>query len=88
MRQDNRLIDAFIVAFIVGLALLWAGKAWSAEIVDTEKLVEAIKKAEGSISHPYGIMRDYCKAGDPDGQCRKGALQTIDKWKRKLDYRI
>ena len=81
------LQDLLILACLLGMTLLWARQAWSAEIVDTGRLVEAIKKAENSYIHPYGIMRDYCKAGDPDGQCLKGCIQTVEKWKRKLDYR-
>ena len=31
-RQDNRLIEAVIIAFLVCVALMWANKAWSNEI--------------------------------------------------------
>ena len=86
MRQDNRIIEAVILAFLVAVVLLWAGNAWSAETIDTMRLVSAIKRAENSYRHPYGILKDYCKAGDPDGQCRKGCVQTINKWKSKLEY--
>lgn len=88
MKQDNRLVEAVILAFLVAVALLWSGRAWSTEIVDTERLVTAIGRAENSWGYkPYGVMRNYCKPYDPDGQCRKGAIQTVEKWKRKLDYK-
>ena len=86
MRQDNRLIEALIIGFLLCASLLWAGKAWSAEIVDTGRLADAIYKAENSKAHPYGVMRNYCHAG-AEAQCRKGCIQTVEKWKRKLDYR-
>ena len=87
MRQDQRLAEAIVIAFIVACSLLWANKAWSSEIVDTNRLAVAIGKAENSWGYkPYGILKDYCKAGDPDGQCLKGCKQTINKWKQKLVY--
>jgi hypothetical protein len=86
MRQDDRLRDAVVVLFIIGVALMWAHKAWSAEVIDVPRLAEAIKKAENSVSHPYGIMRDYCHAG-AEAQCRKGCIQTIQKAKKNLDYK-
>jgi hypothetical protein len=87
MRQDNRLIEAVIIGFLLCASLLWAQKAWSGEIVDTGRLVEAIRKAEGGTKavKPYGIMKDYCHKGAVS-QCRKGALQTIEKWKERLVY--
>ena len=55
-----------------------------------EETCEAIRQAENSYSHPYGIMRDYCKPGDPDGQCRKGCIQTVNKrlglWNKVDDF--
>jgi hypothetical protein len=47
--------------------------------VSDDVIADAIKRAENSKSHPYGILRAYCKPGDPNGQCRMGCLQTIDK---------
>lgn len=85
MRNDNRMMDSVIVIFILALALIWAGKAWSYEVVDVDRLADAIYKAEGSITNPYGIMRDYCHAG-AEAQCRKGCIQTINKWKERLKY--
>jgi len=46
------------------------------EVIDVPRLADAIKKAEGSRSHPYGILRDYCSA-DTEAKCRKGCVQTI-----------
>lgn len=54
--------------------------------INITSLVEAIKSAEGSKNHPYGILKPYCKPNDPNGQCRKGCIQTINKWKKKLSY--
>lgn len=86
MKTDRRLQDAVVIAFLVVMALLWVTGAWSAEIVDSDKLADAIYRAENSIEHPYGIMRDYCHKGE-EKQCRKGCIQTIEKWKMKLDYK-
>ena|SRR3990167_3051559 len=58
--------------------------------VDVNRLADAIKGAENSYNHPYGILKPYCKAGDPNGQCRKGCKQTIEKrlrlWDGKGDF--
>lgn len=48
------------------------------------RLADAIKKAEGSRSHPYGILKDYCKA-DTEAKCRKGCVQTIHHALRDWD---
>lgn len=61
-------------------------KGYGAEIVNIEILVDAIKRAENSHKHPYGILKPYCKPNDPDGQCRKGCRQTVTKWLAKLKY--
>jgi len=52
-----------------------------AQDIDFNKLADAIYIAEGGSRavKPYGILRDYCKAGDRDGKCRKGCIQTINK---------
>ena len=95
-RQDNRLIEAVIIGFLVCASLLWAKQTWSNEItgerqtgneiIDVERLATAIRTAENSKSHPYGVMRDYCHAG-AEAQCRKGCIQTIEKAKKNLDYK-
>lgn len=54
--------------------------------IDVQRLADSIKVAEGSTKHPYGILKAYCKPNDPDGQCRKGCIQTINKWQKKLSY--
>ena len=54
--------------------------------LNTERLADAIQKAENSYRHPYGILKPYCKPGDPDGKCRLGCIQTIEKWRKKLSY--
>lgn len=46
--------------------------------VDFERLADAIKRAENSKRHPYGIMKAYC-GPKTEAQCRKGCLQTIKK---------
>jgi len=85
--KDNRFIDTVIIAVTILAVIAFCRTAWSAEIVNSERLADAIYLAEGGdIAKPYGIMRDYCKRGDPDGQCRKGCIQTIDKWKQRLVY--
>lgn len=62
------------------------GIVFASEIVNVELLVDAIKRAENSQKHPYGILKPYCRAGDPDGQCRKGCWQTVRKWLPKLEH--
>ena len=84
MRQD-RLLEAVIIMSLLFASLLWARQAWSAEVVDSSRLADAISKAENSKAHPYGVMKDYCHAG-AEAQCRKGCIQTINKWKSKLVY--
>mgnify|MGYP001267185185 CR=1 FL=1 len=62
------------------------------QTIDVEKLANAIYLAEGGSRavKPYGILKDYCKKGDPDGQCRKGCIQTINKrykmWDKQGDF--
>ena len=75
---------AFILIGLVGWYGLSQIEASSmsktGQIVDYKRLAKAIYKAEGGKKavKPYGILKDYCKPGDPDGQCLKGCLQTID----------
>ena len=66
------------LAFICVLTA-FLGSAYGMSPINYEVLADAIKRAENSHNKPYGIMKDYCKAGDPDGQCRKGCIQTIEK---------
>lgn len=57
--------------------------------VNTAYLADSIRIAEGVNSRkPYGILRDYCsdKNSKSIAQCRKGCIQTIEKWKKKLTY--
>lgn len=88
MQDDKRrMTNSIIIAVMILAVIACCPTAWSAEIVDSSRLADAIYKAEGGdISKPYGILKDYCKRGDPDGQCRKGCIQTIDKWKKKIIY--
>lgn len=46
--------------------------------VDFERLADAIKRAENSKRHPYGIIKPYC-GPKTEARCRKGCLQTIKK---------
>ena len=72
------------------IMLLVVSSTGFGQTIDVEKLANAIKKAENSYSHPYGILKDYCKANDPNGQCRKGCIQTIEKryrmWSKTGDF--
>lgn len=61
------------------LLFLLAATTAYAQTVDVDRLAEAIRQQENSYNHPYGILRDYCRPGDPDGQCKKGCIQTINK---------
>lgn len=56
-----------------------------ASSIDVDRLADAIKRAENSPRHPYGILTAYCLPGDKDGRCRKGCIQTIIK--RLKEYR-
>lgn len=62
--------EVFLAVIILALALLWAGKAWSAEIVDAERLATAIYKAEGNKN--YGILKKI-----KGKNYRKACIQTI-----------
>lgn len=57
--------------------------------INVEALASAIKKAESSKNHPYGILAPYC-AGQTPQKCRKGCVQTIQKrlrlWTGKEDF--
>lgn len=70
-------LTLFISGIIIGILMIAFNV--HAENIDFNKLADAIKQAENSYNHPYGILKDYCKPGDPDGQCRKGCIQTINK---------
>jgi hypothetical protein len=52
--------------------------------VDVERLADAIKSAENSKTHPYGILKPYCSEKS-ESQCRKGCIQTIQKRLRLWD---
>lgn len=66
--------------------ILGMREGYALETLDQNRLVEAIKRAENSTAHPYGVMRSYCKPNDPDGQCRRGCAQTVAKWAKMLEY--
>lgn len=67
------------ITYLVTITTAFPFVGLCAKDIDVNRLADAIKRAENSYSHPYGVMRSYCRAGDPDGQCRKGCLQTIRK---------
>jgi len=68
----------FPKTLVFGILLLVVSPA-CAQGIDVERLAEAIKQQEASYNHPFGILKSYCKPGDPDGQCKKGCKQTINK---------
>ena len=68
----KKIIIIFLLSFITLSGYAYAD-------IDVERLADAIYQAENSDSKPYGIMKPYCKPNDPDGQCRKGCIQTINK---------
>lgn len=71
-----------LLALVLELAMFstaYAAYLRTVDIIDVERLADAIKRAENSDSHPYGILKAYCLPNDPDGQCRKGCIQTINK---------
>ena len=79
------------VALVLGLFfLIPSASAQVVKGVNVEALASAIGRAENSKTKPYGILKDYCRPGDPDGQCRKGCVQTIQKrlklWTGKEDF--
>ena len=47
MRQDNRLIEAVIIGFLLCASLLWARQAWSAEITQEQAIRAIIGEASG-----------------------------------------
>jgi hypothetical protein len=80
-----------LVCVVVGffLALGASGELCAGEI-NIKKLARSIFLSENSASHPYGILKSYCKPNDPDGQCLKGCVQTIRKrlktWDKTEDF--
>jgi hypothetical protein len=78
--------ESIFLCLVVFLFLLLPAGFASAQDVNVPALVDAIKSAEGSIKHPYGILKPYCKPNDPDGQCRKGCTQTVNKWLKRISY--
>ena len=76
---------------LILMFILFSGFSYSEKselsVNEINKIVNAIYKAENSRMHPYGIMRSYCLPDDPNGQCRKGCFQTVEKWGKTLDYK-
>jgi hypothetical protein len=64
------------VFLIVGLISLGSLRCFAE--IDVDRLADAIKKAENSKNHPYGILKPYC-SGDHEDKCRKGCIQTINR---------
>lgn len=62
----------------IAIMLMLIMSSANAYALEIEKLASAIKAAENSKSHPYGIMRPYC-GPNSEAQCRKGCIQTIQK---------
>ena len=91
-KKNNRPAGRLCLFFGATLTLqvLSAGLVFCNQNIDIEKLADAIKKSENSINHPYGILKKYCKPHDPDGQCRKGCVQTIEHalkdWDGEIDF--
>ena len=71
---------------LILIAFLFCTPIASAEI-DVHTLANAIWQAEGGFnaSRPYGVMKDYC-SWNTASQCRKGCIQTIEKWKARIFY--
>lgn len=59
--KRSRIADflALIVLWFVVVFILFRCQPAQAEVIDVEKLVYAIGKAENSKTHPYGIMQKY-----------------------------
>lgn len=72
------------LSILLLMGLFWGGFAYAD--IDSERLATAIYHAEGGLkaSKPYGVLKSYCKKGDPDGQCRKGCIQTIEGFKERV----
>lgn len=64
------------VVLVLGLFLFSQSVCYAG--INVEALASAIKKAENSKNHPYGILKDYCSA-KTEAKCRKGCVQTIQK---------
>ena len=75
-----------IMEAIMTIMLIVPPQMYAGEVLDVDKLMEAIRRSENSYNHPFGILKSYCKPGDPDGQCAKGCRQTIEKWMRLLKW--
>jgi hypothetical protein len=74
-----------LVLVIVSLLVL-VGVA-SAEVIDVNKLADAIYKAEGGskTSHPYGILQHY-KTTTPRQACINTINHALRDWDGKGDF--
>ena len=78
--MPNPIDEIRIVAVLV-IGCLLAGGAWAEEVPDFERLVTAIRKAEGNAN--YGILTRY-KNTTP----RQACLNTcLNQWKRHLIHK-
>lgn len=65
------------VSILLGMIMMNAGLAVAG--VDAGKLCEAIKRAENSSSHPYGIMKKY-KHTTPKQACINTVRHREQDW--------
>jgi hypothetical protein len=83
--QQDAGITLFWCLVLAILVIIVFGRSAHAQEYTDSQIASAIKLAENSHRHPYGILRKYCKPGDPDGQCRKGCIQTIEHARKDWD---
>ena len=76
---------AVICAVIVGVIFMTARTAKAEEIINVERLANAIDKAENSRSHPYGIMAHY-KTTTPRQACINTINHALRDWNGKGDF--
>jgi len=49
-RQDNRLIEAVIIGFLICASLLWAHKAWSSETINLDA-IQRIESGDNPLAY-------------------------------------
>jgi hypothetical protein len=77
------------IVIAILMFVLTSFTVYASEVIDISILCDAIYRAEGvNSAKPYGILKDYCSNKSPKAvaQCRKGCIQTITKWQKKLVY--
>lgn len=76
-----------ILILILGAMLFWVSLVKADEVIDKERLANAIYKAEGGskTNHPYGILAKYKKT-TPRQACINTIKHALRDWDGKGDF--